>query len=595
MGNKEGKQEAIPSEQMLLYSELAPDLEKFSVADLCFVCDVTGSMSSHMAKVKDALLEFAKVVFSTMSYKPRLAFIGFRDRDSKEQLVVKNFTKDVDEMTNFISKIVCSGEGDECEDVVAPLMELLKLDWRSDIKRVYLIIDAPTHGKAYHPNTTFEISDDYPKEDEKKMLEKLCCHLRRNKVVLTVIRCRWIVDDMVKIMAKWFTSKVSELNIINLCGSTGSQLAMGVKESFGTTLAKDFVNTTFKDYKVETQIFGRSAGVSCPEPDPKVWMQKFKALKYTCYINNGPFYESGKYEYSFGVELTQTDEQNFSIASTAFGTGKFCDCRYLNVDGDANKYVAKITKCTIKDLAEISTSAECYLVAQLFARAFCDELGKGDSINVPSLLILKLQSKEYSSIFGGSKFVLAQEYIAGEYIKYNNNCGWVPDGNSDPWKLAQAFSHFTYEHSNGALIIVDIQGVWDEGTQRFLLTDPAIHSIYHKKNYGLTDLGKLGVIRFFKTHKCNDFCKKLKLVEVTMGELKTIDDGLKLKYEECKISSKFKPAYDKTMDGVFDKWKIKFSNFDPAKEPALATPEEENQLPLSASVTGICSSKSTTS
>ncbi|MDR3549455.1 MAG: hypothetical protein P4M11_14520 [Candidatus Pacebacteria bacterium] len=133
MGNNEDKHKKTPEEQMLLYSKLAPALERFSVADICFVCDITGSMYYHIAKIKNALMEFIDSVPLTMSHKPRLAFIGFRDRGNKEQLVVKDFTNDMNEIKDFVSKIECSGEGDECEDVVAPLIEMLKLDWQSNV------------------------------------------------------------------------------------------------------------------------------------------------------------------------------------------------------------------------------------------------------------------------------------------------------------------------------------------------------------------------------------------------------------------------------------------------------------------------------
>ena len=38
------------------------------------------------------------------------------------------------------------------------------------------------------------------------------------------------------------------------------------------------------------------------------------------------------------------------------------------------------------------------------------------------------------------------------------------------WFLLQAFSHFTYQHTQGRMIVVDIQGVDDT------YTDPQIHS-----------------------------------------------------------------------------------------------------------------------
>ena len=49
-----------------------------------------------------------------------------------------------------------------------------------------------------------------------------------------------------------------------------------------------------------------------------------------------------------------------------------------------------------------------------------------------------------------------EHLIDGKYIKYNSNSGFVSEVNR---LTPQAFSHFTFEHSNHRLIVVDIQGV----------------------------------------------------------------------------------------------------------------------------------------
>jgi hypothetical protein len=80
--------------------------------------------------------------------------------------------------------------------------------------------------------------------------------------------------------------------------------------------------------------------------------------------------------------------------------------------------------------------------------------------------------------------------------------------------IPQAFSHFTYEYSNGKKLVCDLQGVWnaDDG---FVLTDPVIHHVSSKEGRkhrnGATDKGFEGVEKFFTSHECNALCKKLGL------------------------------------------------------------------------------------
>jgi len=74
----------------------------------------------------------------------------------------------------------------------------------------------------------------------------------------------------------------------------------------------------------------------------------------------------------------------------------------------------------------------------------------------------------------GSPTYCLEHLIEGDYIKYNNNCGFVEGADAEDERVRdtpQAFSHFTFEHTQGQKIVVDIQGVGD------LYTDPQIHSV----------------------------------------------------------------------------------------------------------------------
>ena len=65
-----------------------------------------------------------------------------------------------------------------------------------------------------------------------------------------------------------------------------------------------------------------------------------------------------------------------------------------------------------------------------------------------------------------------EPFIEGEYIKYNNNAGWInADLVDDPFgQMAQAFSHFSFERSWGRFLVNDLQGVGR------VLTDPSIQT-----------------------------------------------------------------------------------------------------------------------
>ena len=93
----------------------------------------------------------------------------------------------------------------------------------------------------------------------------------------------------------------------------------------------------------------------------------------------------------------------------------------------------------------------------------------------------------------------------------------------------QAFSHFSYEKSKRAMLVVDLQGVFtvkSDGTKVYELTDPVIHKrrsnrnrTIRKWNFGRTDRGEKGMKAFFETHRCTDACKLLGLTEVNAEDI----------------------------------------------------------------------------
>ena len=98
------------------------------------------------------------------------------------------------------------------------------------------------------------------------------------------------------------------------------------------------------------------------------------------------------------------------------------------------------------------------------------------------------------------RFMALEPWIPGKYEKKTSNAGQIAK-DSD---LAQAFSHFTWDRTEGDIMVVDIQGV--ENT----LTDPQIHS-QDTDRFGRGNLCCKGMDAFFLNHVCNHICHTLKL------------------------------------------------------------------------------------
>eukprot|EP00826_Nyctotherus_ovalis_P043675 TRINITY_DN4627_c0_g1_i2.p1 TRINITY_DN4627_c0_g1~~TRINITY_DN4627_c0_g1_i2.p1 ORF type:complete len:298 (+),score=121.49 TRINITY_DN4627_c0_g1_i2:25-894(+) len=243
-------------------------------------------------------------------------------------------------------------------------------------------------------------------------------------------------------------------------------------------------------------------------------------------------------------------------------------------------YVAKLPKVPAFKAEDLMSDIENTLFAKLFADKFNHYLKKaGDkeskekggsfllkTVKVIPLVIIENRSPEK---FTGAKVFFAQILLEGEYMKFNNNYGWKRNDKDSITLIANAYSHFTYEFSMGTMIVVDIQGIVNE-KEELMITDPAIHSYLHAERFGETNHGRVGMLRFFKTHECNDYCKRLGLTNSKeIGKDKA--DEIKKKYKEDKGLRHLYEEFELKVGA----WKEKISGFDPKAEPVEANVEEE--------------------
>ncbi|CAK7274504.1 hypothetical protein SEPCBS57363_006198 [Sporothrix epigloea] len=192
---------------------------------------------------------------------------------------------------------------------------------------------------------------------------------------------------------------------------------------------------------------------------------------------------------------------------------------YARTQESTNPLVVKTFKARGKRLADFTEDMRMQALCKAFALEFnslvASESHSLDFIVVTCLQPIPSDAAESTAMAGNGSgdddvecMSLEPMLLNGRYVKYNNNCGSVNhDNGSEVSKAAQAFSHFTFERSRGALLVADLQGVGN------VLTDPAIHS-RDPMRFVLTDtnLGDDGFKLFFSSHKCNSVCEKLGLL-----------------------------------------------------------------------------------
>ena len=145
-----------------------------------------------------------------------------------------------------------------------------------------------------------------------------------------------------------------------------------------------------------------------------------------------------------------------------------------------------------------------FLAREFSVKVFQNKINSKKVIYVPVKLVTISSSSSENSHYS------MEPYLEGEYIKFNNNMGWVNKEQESLHPILQTFSHFTFCYTTGTVMVTDIQGVVYHDSYR--LTDPAIHTgVPETILKDPTNQGTTGMNAFFLSHICNDFCKRLGL------------------------------------------------------------------------------------
>jgi hypothetical protein len=133
--------------------------------------------------------------------------------------------------------------------------------------------------------------------------------------------------------------------------------------------------------------------------------------------------------------------------------------------------------------------------------------------NIPKVNFLSVKLLRCGTIDLCTRYYTVEPRLKNtNYKRFNANTGVI----TELRPTLEAFVHFTYEYTEGYLVVCDLQGIEVTGefslvTDEFLLTDPAIHCI-DPLRFGGTNIGIKGIDELFlANHRCNDICKKLKL------------------------------------------------------------------------------------
>lgn len=473
--------------------------------DLCFILDCTGSMLRHIISVKDNITNIvARVRRTNCALAVRLAVVAYRDFEDAQRIETLDFTNDVTAFRSFVGELQAYGGGDKAEDMATAIADANKLSWESPTRVLFLIADAPCHGRKFHP-LCFR-SDRHPTEGQ-TIMEDLRT-LQDNKtpkgsMTLFFGRITRFTDKMIRI----FKENGVQIDVVSL--ESASIFADLVTKAVRTSITK-----TMSTFNGRT---GRSAFGASPPHNQQQQRGGFSTaskvvpdLKDYRVVKRAPwfggwwkrlapvhvrFYKSEKHEcvadmirrpaavqpvhwWVDGTMLMRRAPNPFAEGEVRLAyAGQLAPSVADFVSKKGRDVVLKAFKHVgngLNDLDQYFKQMEVSNFASFLANEYNNSSARLSKnlgrVTVLDAFVLE-ESTDDKEKSGERRFCVEEPLPDGQFIKFSNNTGYWDEAHLDPTLLR--FTLFTYEVTGGYLVVSDLQGIKQPGND-YVLTDPAI-------------------------------------------------------------------------------------------------------------------------
>lgn len=522
-------------------------LQNASCLDLVVVMDCTGSMSAWIAEAQRSIvgiLDSIKGLHSEAAI--RVGFVGYRDHcDGRDRLVVKQLTDQVGEVKTCIQAQRAFGGGDTPEDVAGGLQAALEMQWAGGARCIILVGDAPCHGSEFHdygaggdsPDSLAHAATD---PDIKGQMRAMVAA----GIDFTVIEVQpAATSKMVAILQSVYNAALSTAEDGGRVFSRTPLASAGDTTKFVPTVvsAADASITASKSRSVFS--LSRAVGVAkvssvhhygptgdkrrptlgCIAEEGTVDVRPTSLVKGPIdwvKVEHRPVERAVRYTYLFRpkeeVNWTAPDLKLVSqvtqvkIDPNYFADGSMRTAHAMKDMNIGKRFVAKVYKrSALQCKAVVARDTLAQAVAKKIAHVYSVQNNVPTAVDFLFTSFYELIDRPKNDPL---RWFGAEPFIAGTYKKYNSNNGWQSKEFSE---TAMAFSHYSWQYTNGKLMVVDLQGV------NYILTDPQIHTHGDGgEQFGEGNLGTRGIAAFFATHECNDICRQLDLVPLSSGTAK---------------------------------------------------------------------------
>lgn len=534
--------------------------------DILFLIDTTSSMAPYIDAAKEQVKSIMDDIQTTFLKEAeiRMAVVGYKDHQDNPNIQFLDFTTSVDTVHAFINKLKAKGGGtDHPEDVMGGLQQVVNASWKNQTRCVFHIGDAPPHGRLFNTINTRDNWDQHGSEPHRLTYKPLL----KKMILLNLNYALLRITSYTDLMAWEFMKEYADANAIcklhklnanfskeylpassrstsrmrgssaksrlsfeeSELGTSYSSLRHLVVQSVASSASRTAVRMTDSisktGGKMDSTALASHPTIAEEDEGPKKeaeseelvmedvppqwdmagWLDETLNVEGFSpdVVMHGARTLSDMMLHDDHIELS-TMELGVRRRSKPFSQGALRVAAYARTTASTNHFVVKSFKKDGRHLAHLAEDMRCQALCKAFALEFNNLVGPEHSIDFIITTCLRGQSDN-----GTLQYMSLEPYIKGDYVKYNNNSGYINNDipNDETNKAAQAFSHFTFERSWGQILVCDLQGV------KGVLTDPAIHTA-NKDRFKLADtnLNREGFKFFFSTHVCNEICQQLELI-----------------------------------------------------------------------------------
>lgn len=498
---------------------------KRKVIQVAFLLDATGSMTcgAIIDNVKSTITQLCTHLGSVSSLDTAVGFVAYRDYNDTTRFEKCDFTSNTSEFITKLSAVKAEGGGDEAEDVLGGFDQVINhLSWGPRNETIHVVVfmgDAPGHG-LWDRAGPIKIGDHHPEGDKFGLtVEKVCAKLLQQNITLAFLKVNAKTDYMIKLFDREMTNGgmaviQEQYQDVASCRDSVERLlfaASSVSCTTGTTTTAGGGGAS--GGKVVKRDVPKKEKTNFDPEKAKIkgtlMVQQSMALSATSALKVAMDLLRARSAKELNLRETSQTEMVIEVPWFSCGGVRFAHIAHFNTD----KVVAKDFQWGDDDVMRHLDEFRSTLIAQALAFLFCSKL----SINPEKFSYVQSQIFVASSGTPAHphlvKHYSVETFVEGEFIKFNSNGGYV----NAAYEMAQAFSHFTYHVCDGKLMVLDLQGWFDNVTKKYLLTDPALVTEDYSLLPTATNMGKDAMHDFLKVHKCGPLCQSLGTPNINPG------------------------------------------------------------------------------